>query len=156
MLTVSASRSCASKPLAQSMPLQISASATLVNVATVVKGGFDNMPLTICVCLYLDSVQIKYTMTLLQNAKVGELYRVVSVEGTLGSAQRVRELGLTVGATCKLIRRMPFGGAIEVAVQHRHLGLRLSGVTVLVEAIPLQAKSAILEAPAQTAELVPV
>ncbi len=70
----------------------------------------------------------------LQHAHIGTRYRVVAVDGPAQSTQRVRELGMVVGAFCKVIRRSPFGGPIEVALDQRRLGLRLTGLSVLVEA----------------------
>jgi Fe2+ transport system protein FeoA len=69
----------------------------------------------------------------LTNANIGPTYRVVAVEGRPEAARRIRELGLIVGADCRVIRRSPFGGPMEVALNHRRLGLRLADLTVLVE-----------------------
>ncbi|MCO6465712.1 MAG: ferrous iron transport protein A [Bradyrhizobiaceae bacterium] len=70
---------------------------------------------------------------LLQHALPGTTYRIVSVEGAPESTQRIRELGLTVGAQCMVVRKSPFGGPVELSVGSRHLGIRLTQVDVLVE-----------------------
>lgn len=50
---------------------------------------------------------------------------------------RVRELGLIPGKLCRIVRRAPFGGPLEVAVGNTHVGLRLNGVLrILVEPQP--------------------
>jgi Fe2+ transport system protein FeoA len=73
-------------------------------------------------------------MTLLQNIPLGIQYRIVSVQGTGFTAQRVRELGLIPGAVCTMIRRAPFGGPMEIALERRKVGLRLeAGLSIVVE-----------------------
>jgi Fe2+ transport system protein FeoA len=69
----------------------------------------------------------------IKKAELGQTYRVVAVQGVPESTQRIRELGLVVGAFCRVVRKSPFGGPMEVALDRRHLGLRLSGIEVLVE-----------------------
>ena len=73
-------------------------------------------------------------MELLQNIPIGEEFRVVAVTGDGATAQRVRELGLIPGAVVRVVRRAPFGGPMEVALERRHFGLRLDkGMSIQVE-----------------------
>lgn len=71
----------------------------------------------------------------LKHARIGSTYTVVSVEGHSETTQRIRELGLIVGAKCTVVRKSPFGGPMEVALQCRNLGLRLTGLQILVEPV---------------------
>ncbi|RPI67421.1 MAG: ferrous iron transport protein A [Ignavibacteriae bacterium] len=62
------------------------------------------------------------------------LYRIVAVEGDGATAQRVRELGLIAGAVFRVVRRAPFGGPVEIALEQRRIGLRLSdGLKITAE-----------------------
>lgn len=75
----------------------------------------------------------------LQQAQPGSTYRVVSIEGQNESTQRIRELGIIVGACCTVVRKSPFGGPMEVALQSRNIGVRLTGLHIMVE--PVEATS---------------
>lgn len=54
----------------------------------------------------------------------GVTVRITEVTGDDRTVYRVREMGLTVGAVCRLVRKAPFGGPIEVVVGRTHIGLR--------------------------------
>lgn len=70
----------------------------------------------------------------LQHVPVDHTVKIVSVEGEDAAAMRVRELGLTYGTVCKIVRKAPFGGPLEVAVGQTHIGIRLNNVVrILVE-----------------------
>jgi Fe2+ transport system protein FeoA len=70
----------------------------------------------------------------LQDAPVQSTVRIVAIDGDPQATMRVRELGLTTGSVCRVIRRAPFGGPVEVAVGATHLGLRLNDILrILVE-----------------------
>ena len=70
----------------------------------------------------------------LQHIPVDHTVKIVSVEGEDAAAMRVRELGLTYGTVCKIVRKAPFGGPVEVAVGQTHIGIRLNNVVrILVE-----------------------
>ena len=73
-------------------------------------------------------------MTALQDITVGVVYRIVEIRGNCPTAQRLRELGMLPGALCRMVRRAPFGGPMEVALEHRTLGVRLErDLAVFVE-----------------------
>jgi len=73
-------------------------------------------------------------MLSLQTIPTGTPYRIVAVEGECTTTQRVRELGFIPGAMCTVVRRAPFGGPMEVALERRTIGLRLtSQLSILVE-----------------------
>lgn len=77
-------------------------------------------------------------MTTLQTIPVNEPYQIVRVSGDGATAQRLRELGFLPGAICTVVRRAPFGGPMEVALERRNVGLRLtSDVQIQVEPLTL-------------------
>lgn len=61
----------------------------------------------------------------LDTAPIGSTVRITAIEGDAVAVQRVRELGIIVGALCRVIRRAPFGGAMELAVGRSRVGIRL-------------------------------
>ena len=63
------------------------------------------------------------TMTL-DTLDVGESGRVVTVSGPADVRRRLMEMGLTPGATVRLIRFAPLGDPIEVEVRNYRLSLR--------------------------------
>jgi|688.fasta_scaffold245746_2 Fe2+ transport system protein FeoA len=70
----------------------------------------------------------------LQHVPVDHTVKIVSIEGEDAAAMRVRELGLTCGTVCRIVRKAPFGGPVEVAVGQTHIGIRLNNVVrILVE-----------------------
>jgi Fe2+ transport system protein FeoA len=72
--------------------------------------------------------------TPLHHASPGAIVRITDVSGDERTVHRVREMGLTVGAVCRLVRKAPFGGPIEVVVGRTHIGLRSSNdLCILVE-----------------------
>jgi len=87
-------------------------------------------------------------MAALQEIGIGIEYRIVEVQGSCPTAKRLRELGMIPGAVCRVVRRAPFGGPMEVALEHRTLGIRFEkGLSVIVEPLPM-------EQPASTFDLV--
>jgi len=78
----------------------------------------------------------KTTMTIpLQKAQTGRMYKVVTVSGTDVQAQRIRELGVVLGAELIVLRRHPFGGPLEIQLATRKIGIRLGSVHVVVEPV---------------------
>lgn len=70
----------------------------------------------------------------LQHVPVNSVVRIVAIDGDDGATMRIRELGLNTGVTCRLVRRAPFGGPVEIAVGQTHIGVRLGNVLrILVE-----------------------
>lgn len=83
---------------------------------------------------YLDLVQIS-TMTDLRNVPLNVPHRVVAVLGDGATTQRIRELGLLPGARFSIVRKAPFGGPYEIALDRRRIGLRLGdGIVITAEA----------------------
>ena len=82
-------------------------------------------------------------MLSIQTIPTGIPYRIVAVQGECTTTQRVRELGFIPGATCTVVRRAPFGGPMEVALERRTIGLRLTGdLSILVEPLASSTVSA--------------
>jgi DtxR family transcriptional regulator, Mn-dependent transcriptional regulator len=70
----------------------------------------------------------------LEMVAAGTTVRIASMEGDTGTVRRVQELGITVGAVVRVVRKAPFNGPIEVAVGRTHIGLRpVREVVILVE-----------------------
>lgn len=95
-------------------------------------------------------------MQSIQTIPTGVPYRILAVEGECTTSQRVRELGFIPGATCTVVRRAPFGGPMEVALERRTIGLRLTAqLSILVEPLSTESSAADL-IPMPTAERKPV
>lgn len=78
-------------------------------------------------------------MLALQTVPLHEPHRIVGVVGQGSTAQRLRELGFIPGAMCTVVRRAPFGGPMEIALERRTVGLRLtSDVQILVEPLAIE------------------
>ena len=60
----------------------------------------------------------------LDRVKSGADAVVADVSGDRHLARRLMEMGLTLGATLRVVRRAPFGDPIEVYVRGYHLTLR--------------------------------
>lgn len=60
----------------------------------------------------------------IQQCSVGSFVQIVSVEGRGGAARRALELGLVAGAVCRVIRKAPFGGPLEIEVGNTRIGIR--------------------------------
>ena len=72
---------------------------------------------------------------LLQNLPVGTRCRVVSLEGDTAHTRRLMELGMVPGVWCTVIRKAPFGGPLEVALEVSRLGVRpTNDLRIYVEA----------------------
>ena len=65
-------------------------------------------------------------MPTLDSLKVGESARIISIHLPAQEAQRLTEMGLTVGASVKVERLAPFGDPMELVVRGYHLSLRKS------------------------------
>ncbi len=60
--------------------------------------------------------------------------RVVSVKGNDAISHRLLEMGVTPGATIRVIKNAPFGCPIEIKVRNSHLAIRRSeAAAILVE-----------------------
>lgn len=62
----------------------------------------------------------------LHEIEVGQHCRVVCVDGEGGCVRRVKELGLTTGVVCRMVRKAPFSGPMEIETPLAHLGIRTS------------------------------
>lgn len=70
----------------------------------------------------------------IEHVTVGSTVRVLDVQGEAGTVMRIRELGLTNGTVCRIVRKAPFGGPIEVVIGSTHIGFRsVAGLCILVE-----------------------
>ncbi len=75
-------------------------------------------------------------MTLIQTLPAGTSCIIISIDGDSAVARRVRELGLVPGTWCRVVRKAPFGGPIEVATAVSRLGIRPSdGLVIMVEEV---------------------
>lgn len=61
---------------------------------------------------------------LLQHLPAGTRCRIVSVEGDVRHTDRVMQLGLVPGVWCTIVRKAPFGGPLELALDDARLGVR--------------------------------
>lgn len=64
------------------------------------------------------------TTTTLDTLDAGESGRVTSVAGPADVRRRLMEMGLTPGATVRVVRFAPLGDPIDVEVRGYHLSLR--------------------------------
>ena len=60
----------------------------------------------------------------IQNVPAGSSVQIVSVEGGGGAARRALELGLVAGMICRVVRKAPFGGPLEIEVGRTRIGIR--------------------------------
>jgi Fe2+ transport system protein FeoA len=65
-------------------------------------------------------------MPTLDSLNVGETARILSIRLPAQEAQRLTEMGLTIGASVKVERLAPFGDPMEIVVRGYHLSLRKS------------------------------
>lgn len=92
--------------------------ATLENILTLPRTGFDSLPQT---DLSLASLSL------------GAEARVIAVKGQGAVARRLMEMGVVPGAPVRVIKRAPLGDPIEVRVRGYHLALRRTEAqTILV------------------------
>lgn len=63
-------------------------------------------------------------MPSLDEIHVGQTARVSRIDLQTSAAQRLMEMGLTVGATIKVLKLAPLGDPIEILVRGYHLSLR--------------------------------
>jgi Fe2+ transport system protein FeoA len=63
-------------------------------------------------------------MRTLDTLKIGDSGKIVSIRLPAAEAQRLTEMGLTVGASIKVQRLAPFGDPMEIVVRGYHLSLR--------------------------------
>lgn len=63
----------------------------------------------------------------IQAMSVGTLCRIVGITGDPAASNRIQELGLTLGTICTIMRKAPFGGPIEVAINRTRIALRTAG-----------------------------
>jgi ferrous iron transport protein A len=72
----------------------------------------------------------------LDEASVGETVRVGDVAGDDRLAIRLLEMGLTPGATVRILGRAPFGDPVELEVRGYRLSIRRSeAARVMLEAV---------------------
>ncbi len=60
----------------------------------------------------------------IQHCSVGSFVQIVAVEGGGGAARRALELGLVAGTICRVVRKAPFGGPLEIEVGNTRIGIR--------------------------------
>ena len=65
-------------------------------------------------------------MPTLDTLKIGDTGKIVAIRLPATDAQRLTEMGLTVGASIKVQRLAPFGDPMEIVVRGYHLSLRKS------------------------------
>jgi len=64
------------------------------------------------------------TATALNQLKVGETGLIASINGPTDVRRRLLEMGLTPGASVRVVRFAPFGDPIDIEVRGYHLSLR--------------------------------
>lgn len=78
----------------------------------------------------------KALTTSLEQVPAGTVVRIVEIRGGGATERRLRELGLAEGAECRVVRRAPFGGPLELSFGSTRIGLRLAdGLVVMVEVL---------------------
>ena len=65
-------------------------------------------------------------MRTLDMLNVGDSGKIVAIRLAPTEAQRLTEMGLTVGASIKVQRLAPFGDPMEIVIRGYHLSLRKS------------------------------
>ena len=76
-------------------------------------------------------------MMSLDSLAAGQSGRISRLDLKPSEGQRLTEMGLTVGATVKVLRLAPLGDPIEILVRGYHLSLRKSEAR-LIEVEPLE------------------
>lgn len=62
----------------------------------------------------------------LESIPVGEQCRILDIQGDVAAVRRAKELGLVQGVVCKVVRKAPFHGPIELAMSLGNIGIRTS------------------------------
>ena len=76
-------------------------------------------------------------MPALDELSVGQSGRISKLNLNPSECQRLMEMGLTVGATVRLLRFAPLGDPIEILARGYHLSLRKAEAhAILVEPLP--------------------
>ncbi len=73
----------------------------------------------------------------LESIPVGEQCRILDIQGDAGAVRRAKELGLVRGVVCRVVRKAPFNGPIELAMSLAHIGVRTSD-ELRIEVEPIQ------------------
>ena len=74
---------------------------------------------------------------------VGEQCRILDIQGEAAAVRRAKELGLVQGVVCRVVRKAPFHGPIELAMSLGHIGIRTSDeLRIEVEPLHLQRSEA--------------
>lgn len=60
----------------------------------------------------------------MNNLRVGEIAKIIGYSVNTPFTERLRELGLTVGTTIRLLRKAPFNGPIEIQFCFSQIVLR--------------------------------
>lgn len=69
----------------------------------------------------------------LANLQIGAKARIMSVNGNSDISRRLLEMGVTPGASVRVVKNAPFGCPMEIRVRNSHLALRRSEAnTILV------------------------
>jgi len=79
----------------------------------------------------------------LESIPVGEFCRILDIQGDVLAVRRTKELGLVHGVVCRVIRKAPFHGPIELAMTLGNIGIRTSEeLRIEVEPVQLQRSEA--------------
>jgi len=65
-------------------------------------------------------------MIRLSDAKIGETYRIVRIEGAGLVKRRILDLGLLPGLRIKVVRKAPLGDPIEIIAKGNPISIRSS------------------------------
>ena len=65
-------------------------------------------------------------MPSLDELGIGQRGKILKFDSQSSDGQRLLEMGLTIGATIKVLKRAPLGDPIEILIRGYHLSLRKS------------------------------
>jgi ferrous iron transport protein A len=71
-------------------------------------------------------------MPFLDQLAIGQSGKITKLDLKTSESQRFMEMGLTVGATIKLVKVAPLGDPIEILVRGYHLSLRKNDAHLIV------------------------
>jgi Fe2+ transport system protein FeoA len=77
-------------------------------------------------------------MPSLDELKIGQSGRISKLSLNSTEGQRFGEMGLTVGATVKVLKLAPLGDPIEILIRGYHLSLRKAEARAIAIELPFQ------------------
>ncbi|MDZ4744875.1 MAG: FeoA family protein [bacterium] len=87
----------------------------------------------------------------IQHVPVGSSVQIVSVSGGVGAARRALELGIIAGMICRIVRKAPFGGPLEIEVGKTRIGIRPAvDLVVLVRLLVTDAELVVAKGKAES------